>query len=1593
MKDKKLSIKTWIKFVVSIGLAAIVVFYVACLTRKAKDWTTYRHDITRSGITTEELTAPLALRWTFKPTHAPKPAWPKPGEEMERSHFDSAYHVTVARGIVYFGSSVDNKVYALNARTGQIKWAFFTEGPVRFAPTIWKNRVYAGSDDGYVYCLSAKTGKLIWKYRPGPGGEKLLGNGRMISLWPVRTSILIDDGTVYFGAGVFPYEGVYICALDARDGSIIWKNDTTGDRAHELAYGGISPQSYLIASKNILYVPSGRAMPAAFGRKSGQFLYYLLPGAKVGGTWALLDKGNLVAGVDHSGSPAKRAYDEQTGKGKSYMDDMHAWFPGTDLVVTSDVSYTVSENGLFALDREKYLVIRGRELNVLAEKRQVLRNRLSDVRKKIFEVEKEEEIEEEEEKIKNPIIENIEKKLFDLAEEEKQLKATLCRWEYLNENLSSLILAGDKVFAGGKGIIVCVEAQTGKELWKSEVQGKAQGLAVANGNLFVSTDNGNIYCFGEGRIPRAKEVSPPINPSPYRNDRLSPIYSSTAEKIMNETGIKKGYCLVLGCGTGRLAFELSKQSELKIIGIEKDKKKTASAKKRLDAAGLYGSRVVVEQWDLSTLPDYFADLIVSEEMMTSGEIDASPEEMFRVLKPYGGKAYFGQPVEISKETKSLEKQDLLGWLRQSGAAEPEVTKDNGIWAKVTRGKLEGSGSWTGQYGNPQNTACSMDQLVKGPLGVLWFGEPGPEKMVERHSKAASPVSINGRLFIQGEEVIMAYNAFNGTLLWEREIPGAVRPRADVDGGNLVATEDNLYVAAHDKCYCLNPATGETIRVLEIPSSHDGSSHRWGYVSFTDNTLYGSRAVPLNNDYFALREILIDNGRWKNIKDIPPEYREEYGEEFEELVSRYPVPDERLWEYFKRSGTLWRFMADFPDWEIYESSKGALSENVMLSDMVFAMNPETGKLLWKHQGNQIAHITVSIGEGKIFFSDNKVTNFQKKRALGYRQELIRKGIYEESRVLKEEEKLSFEDVQKLVKKGLYEKSEIEKFSFEDADVRNVFCFDAATGKMLWEKTLDFTGCGGDTMGTAYHDEVLLFFGNMGDHDAWRFQNGSLRWRRLTALSAKTGEVLWSRPINYRTRPVLVGDQIFIEPRACDLHTGVIKMRSHPITGEKVPWEYLRPGHTCAVSSASAHALFYRSYSTAIYDFSEDRGLVLFGGIRPGCWINLIPANGLLLFPEASSGCTCSFPLRCSIVFKHKEERVQPWTVFITHGAKTPAKHFAINLGAPSDMKDEKGQIWFGYPNPKTDYEGNHFPNYGVKFDLHENILLGMGYFCSDFKNRTVEGSDKPWLFTSGCIGLTRCEVPLLDDMWGDKPCVYTLRLGFYASSNDRIGQRVFDIKLQGESVLTNFDVFKEAGIPDKAVIKEFKGIKVQNILTIELSSNEKNSTIDQAPIINFIEVIREDVDEGLKGKKPVRPITRGFAETLLQEAKAELDKKKFDKALEMYHRVFDASSSINLKQRALEGMSTIGSAESLSRITRFCRDTEPILWNYKRPSPILKNSATKVLIAVANNTTKTDKQKAIKMLNYALTIANFESRKKIVGSLKKLGVEIYGVPGK
>ncbi|MHC4172540.1 MAG: outer membrane protein assembly factor BamB family protein [Planctomycetota bacterium] len=1404
----------------TIGLLGFLMLFVVCpaLCKGGEDWVTYRSQITRSGITSETVGPRLFLQWKYIPTHPSKPAWPMPAGELPRMHNDNAYHVVIADNNAYFGSCVTNKVYSIDAAKGKIRWAFFTQGPVRFAPTVYDGRVYVGSDDGYVYCLDTKDGSLVWKYRAGPSDEKVIGNGRMISLWPVRTGVLVDNGIVYFAAGVFPYEGLYICALKAKDGSVVWENNTIGDRAHELDYGGISPHGYLLASQDILYVPSGRSMPAAFDRRTGRFLFCAYPGGKRGGTWALIDHDRLISGVDYSGRPHKVAYEAKTGKRQG---EAFAWFPGIDMVLTSEVCYVLTKNGIYAINRARYTEA-VRKVDKLVNERKKLASQLSNLRSKLGSAD------EKAGKEINRQIDELTHKTATLATQERRLRGSSYDWRYSRKGLRSMILAGNVVFAGGEGFVVGVNSKTGEQVWKSDVNGAAVGLAASGGRLVVSSDKGPIYCFSGTKVTAAKEIRPEIKTDPYPNDSLTETYKAAAEKILAESGVKKGYALVLDCGQGRLAYELAKRTELKIVGLERDPEKLAAARKNLEAAGLLGKRVVVEPWALKSLPDYFANLIVSDGMLTTGKTTGTREQNRRIRRPWGGVT-------------------CLSFHRDG-----ELT-----WRKFVRGPLEGAGAWTQQYCDPQNTACSGDELVYGPLGILWFGEPGPLGMVERHARAQSPVFMNGRIFMEGEELIMAVDAFNGTLLWKREIPGAVRVKVKADCGNLVVTQDGLYVAAHDKCYRLDPETGETIREYKVPASSDGTPRRWGYISVIDNVLYGSTAKAMDEDYGAILKRFVENGEWRNIEDIPQEHRDQY----EYSKKLYPDPKD-LWMDAQRSGIMYRSMTSFAGGGEF-LQKNAVTDNLMVSDKIFAMDTETGELLWKHNGKKIANITITLGDGKIFFADSGISEKQRKRALKARRKLTETGVYKEREgvleELREKKKFLTEKLEqdksynrKAKDEYLINSLEAELFkeeypegslTYDDTDVRNVFALDAVTGEIIWRRPVDLTGCCGDKMGAAYGSGLLLFFGNHGNHDAWRFKDAGLQWRRITALSAEKGDMVWSRTLNYRTRPVIVRDKIILEPRACELRTGEIIMRDHPITGEEVPWEFLRPGHTCGVTAASAKGLFYRSACTAFYDLEQDNGVTIFGAYRPGCAISVIPAGGLLLSQEAAAGCTCSYPIRCSLAMMRKPNRAQPWTVYVTPGDMSPAKHFAINLGAIADMKDDEGTVWFGYPNPKTDPKfHHHYPNYGVKFDLRDKVLPGMGYFCRDFKSVSIADTNKPWLFTSGCQGMLRCEVPLIDDAAGQKPAVYTVRLGFNALPEDHAGQRIFDIKLQDSVVSKSFDILETTGEANRAIVKEFRGIRAKSVLVLELLPKSANPQMNQAPIINFIEVIREDTPE-------------------------------------------------------------------------------------------------------------------------------------------------------
>ena len=83
--------------------------------------------------------------------------------------------------------------------------------------------------------------------------------------------------------------------------------------------------------------------------------------------------------------------------------------------------------------------------------------------------------------------------------------------------------------------------------------------------------------------------------------------------------------------------------------------------------------------------------------------------------------------------------------------------------------------------------------------------------------------------------------------------------------------------------------------------------------------------------------------------------------------------------------------------------------------------------------------------------------------------------------------------------------------------------------------------------------------------------------------------------------------------------------------------------------------------------------------------------------------------------------------------------------------------------------------------------------------------------------------------------YTVRLHFAELDPVAPGQRVFDVALQDKIVLQDFDVVKEAGAMNRAVVREFRDIPAHKALRLEMFSKTGIPSRRTAPIISGIEI--------------------------------------------------------------------------------------------------------------------------------------------------------------
>ena len=257
--------------------------------------------------------------------------------------YDACFHPVSDGQAVYFGSSSQNAVFALDAQTGKTLWNYVVEGPVRIAPTIHENRVLFGSDDGFVYCLDKKTGQLAWKFSPSQHKSaeqrRVLNNDRLISFYPVRTGVVVRDGTAYFAASLLPWRESYLCGVDLKTGQ-----PNNSPNTFVVRHENVTLEGPMLVAEDRLIVPQGRIAPLLFDRASGKQQGSLPGGGGV--TIVLTEKGDIARA---EGGGAARAGQVGVFRGKERV----ASFPrGRSIVVRDDAFYVIDKDKVFAASRK-----------------------------------------------------------------------------------------------------------------------------------------------------------------------------------------------------------------------------------------------------------------------------------------------------------------------------------------------------------------------------------------------------------------------------------------------------------------------------------------------------------------------------------------------------------------------------------------------------------------------------------------------------------------------------------------------------------------------------------------------------------------------------------------------------------------------------------------------------------------------------------------------------------------------------------------------------------------------------------------------------------------------------------------------------------------------------------------------------------------------------------------------------------------------------------------------------------------------------------------------------------------------------------------
>ncbi len=280
-------------------------------------------------------------------------------------------------------------------------------------------------------------------------------------------------------------------------------------------------------------------------------------------------------------------------------------------------------------------------------------------------------------------------------------------------------------------------------------------------------------------------------------DRLVADSNQDATEILKQTGVTGGFIVHLGISSGELTAALKHGDGIQVQGLDRDTEVVLRARERIRALGIYGD-VAVEQLEGTQLPyiDNLVNLIVIENQ--SG---ISDEEVLRVLVP-NGVAY---------------RKDM-----------------NGTWSKTVKPRPSNIDEWSHYLHDASGNSVAHDDVVAPPRHLQWVGSPRYSRHHDRMASMSALVSTGGRMFYimdEGSRIsiqlpskwkLIARDAFNGTVLWKRDIDNWQSHLWPLKSGptqlsrRLVSTEDTVFatLGADAPLTAIDAATGKTVRTYE-----------------------------------------------------------------------------------------------------------------------------------------------------------------------------------------------------------------------------------------------------------------------------------------------------------------------------------------------------------------------------------------------------------------------------------------------------------------------------------------------------------------------------------------------------------------------------------------------------------------------------------------------------------------------------------------------------------------------------------------------------------------------------------------------------------